>query len=37
MEWLYALVIGFVTASMVTIVYRFEPNRLLARALIAIV
>jgi hypothetical protein len=37
MDWLYACVIGFVTASMVTVVYRFEPNRMLAGALIAIV
>jgi hypothetical protein len=37
MEWLYALVIGFVAASMVTVVYRFEPNRRLARGLIVII
>jgi hypothetical protein len=37
MQWLYAFVIGFVAASMITVVYRFEPNRMLAGALIAIV
>jgi hypothetical protein len=37
MKFLYTLVIGFVGASMITVVYRFEPNRVLARALIAIV
>jgi hypothetical protein len=37
MEWLYAFVIGFVAASMIAVVYRFEPNRVLALALIAIV
>jgi hypothetical protein len=37
MQWLYAIVIGFVAASMVTLVYRFEPNRLMARTLIVIV
>jgi hypothetical protein len=31
------LVVGFVGASMITVVYRFEPNRILARALITIV
>ena len=34
MRWLYAIVIGFVAASLVTVVYRFEPNRLMARGLI---
>jgi hypothetical protein len=37
MNLVYALVVGFVAASMMTIVYRFEPNRMLARALMAIV
>jgi hypothetical protein len=37
MQWLYALVIGSVAASMITVVYRFEPNRMLAGALVAIV
>jgi hypothetical protein len=37
MQWLYVFVIGFVAASMITIIYRFEPNRRLAGALIAIV
>jgi hypothetical protein len=35
MQWLYGIVIAFVASSLVTIVYRFEPNRLLAGALIA--
>jgi hypothetical protein len=34
MRWLYAIVIGFVAAGLVTVVYRFEPNRLMARGLI---
>jgi hypothetical protein len=33
----YALVIGFIAASIVTIVYRFEPNRMLARGLIVVI
>ena len=37
MKFLYALVVGCVAASMVGVVYRFEPNRVLARALIAII
>jgi hypothetical protein len=37
MKFLYALVVGFVAASMASVVYRFEPNRVLARALIAII
>jgi len=37
MQWLYALVIGFVAASMISVVRRFEPNRALARGLIVIV
>ena len=37
MNLVYALVVGFVAASMMTVVYRFEPNRMLARALMAIV
>jgi membrane protease YdiL (CAAX protease family) len=34
MQWLYGIVIGFVAASLVTTVYHFEPNRVLARGLI---
>jgi hypothetical protein len=34
---LYALVVGFAAASMASAVYRFEPNRVLARALIVII
>jgi hypothetical protein len=37
MKLLYALVVGFAAASMVSVVYRFEPNRVLARALIAVI
>jgi hypothetical protein len=37
MQWLYALVISFVAASLVTAVYHFEPNRVLARGLIVII
>jgi hypothetical protein len=37
MKFFYALVVGFVAASMASVVYRFEPNRVLARALIAII
>jgi hypothetical protein len=37
MRILYAIVIGFVAASMITVVYRLEPNRVLARTLIALI
>jgi predicted membrane channel-forming protein YqfA (hemolysin III family) len=37
MKFVYAIIIGFVAASMITVVYRFEPNRALARALIALI
>jgi hypothetical protein len=37
MQWLYVFVIGLVVASMVTVVRRFEPNRMLALGLIAII
>jgi hypothetical protein len=37
MNFLYAIVIGFVAASMFTVVYRFEPSRVLARALITLI
>jgi hypothetical protein len=37
MKLLYTLVVGFVAASMASVVYRFEANRPLARALIAII
>jgi hypothetical protein len=37
MQWLYAMVIGLVASSMAIVVYRFEPNRALASALVAIV
>jgi uncharacterized membrane protein len=37
MQLLYVSVIGFVAASMITVVYRIEPNRMLAGALVAIV
>jgi hypothetical protein len=37
MQILYAIVVGFVAASMSSAVYRFEPNRVLARTLIALV
>jgi hypothetical protein len=37
MKILYAIVIGFVAASMITVVRRFEPNRALARALITVI
>jgi hypothetical protein len=37
MQVVYTLVIGFVAASMISVVYRFEPNRMLAGALVAIV
>jgi hypothetical protein len=37
MKVVYALAIGFVAASMITVVYRFEPNRMLARGLIVII
>lgn len=37
MQLVYTLVIGVVAASMISVVYRFEPNRALARVLIAIV
>jgi hypothetical protein len=37
MTVLYAMIIGFVGAGMITVVYRFEPNRVLARGLIAII
>jgi hypothetical protein len=30
MNFLYAIVIGFVAASMIIVVYRFEQNRMLA-------
>ena len=36
-KFLYAFVVGFVAVSMIYIVDRFEPNRLLARTLTAIV
>jgi hypothetical protein len=36
MQWLYGIVIGFVAASMVTVVHRLEPNRILAGVLIAV-
>jgi hypothetical protein len=36
-KFLYAFVVGFVVVSMIYIVDRFEPNRLLARTLTAIV
>jgi hypothetical protein len=37
MKFLYTIVVGFVGASMITVVYRFQPNRALARALIALI
>jgi hypothetical protein len=37
MKVLYAMVVGFVAASMITVVYRLEPNRMLARILMAVV
>ena len=37
MKFLHAIVVDFVGESMITVVYRFEPNRVLARALITIV
>ena len=36
-KFLYTFGIGFVASSMISVVYRFEPNRALARVLIAIV
>jgi hypothetical protein len=36
-QLVYALVIGFVAASLITVVRRFEPNRALARGLIFII
>ena len=36
-KFLYVFVIGFVAVSMLYIVHRFEPNRLLARILTAII
>ena len=30
MNFAYAIIIGFVAVSMITVVYRFEPNRVLA-------
>jgi hypothetical protein len=36
-KFLYAFVVGFVAVSMIYVVDRFEPNRLLARILTAIV
>jgi hypothetical protein len=37
MRILYAIVIGLAAASMITVVRRFEPNRMLARALITVI
>jgi hypothetical protein len=37
MKIVHAIVIGFVAASMISVVYRFEPNRALARILIVVV
>jgi hypothetical protein len=37
MKVVYALAIGFVAANMITVVHRFEPNRMLARGLIVII
>jgi hypothetical protein len=37
MNFAYAIIIGFVAVSMITVVYRFEPNRVLARILIAVI
>ena len=37
MKFLYVFVIGFVAVSMLYIVHRFEPNRLLARILTVII
>jgi len=35
MKFLDGLIVGFVAVSMICVVQRFEPNRLLARVLIA--